>query len=403
MRQLNKRVPLFLAIFIWVMFAVSLLWAVFVSLWFLSPADKVSGAKPLVAIVTASLTTVGGIGAVAYLVMKFRERQDKEKELEQEEANQRRAVVAEADRKLNDAIEQLGSESPQVRLAGVYALADVADNYLAGYKQRVVDILCGYLRTDRSDQLIDGKFKDAAVESAIIKVIGEHLRKDREELEENVQTLTDEQLWCDCRFDFRGATFTEPVLWEKTLWNKTAFFSDSEFSKGSRFQWAKFAGDTWFLGASFAGYAEFDRASFAGFVGFGKASFAGFAWFSGARFAGYAGFNRTSFISMFYLEGITFEEAPKTEQLLLANPAVGTGFGDNWNSESYTDEWTLEKKTECLKEVYKRFYTALYDHPQKTEKLAGIQKTISENFPDVTLDFKILEAEAEKVLEERRR
>ncbi|MDO5061490.1 MAG: pentapeptide repeat-containing protein, partial [Actinomycetaceae bacterium] len=253
MKQLKQRMNLMLAIVIWVFFAVLVLLAVFVSLWFLSPVDKETGLKPLVAIVTASLTSVGGIGAVAYLVMKYRERQDKEKELEQEEANQRRAVVAEADRKLNDAVAQLGSESPQVRLAGVYALADVADTYLGGYKQRVVDILCGYLRTDRSDQLVGGKFKDAAVESAIIKVIGEHLRKDREELKEKVQTLADEKLWCDCSFDFRGATFTEPVLWEKTLWNKTADFSDSEFSKDLRFQWAKFAGETWFDGASFAG------------------------------------------------------------------------------------------------------------------------------------------------------
>ena len=85
--------------------------------------------------IKVTLTALGGVGAVGYLVIKYRERAALER--------------GEADEKLVRAVQQLGDPSPQVRIAGVYALADVADTYEGPYHQRVVDILCGYLRTDR--------------------------------------------------------------------------------------------------------------------------------------------------------------------------------------------------------------------------------------------------------------
>lgn len=85
--------------------------------------------------IKVTLTALGGVGAVGYLVIKYRERATLER--------------GEADEKLVRAVQQLGDSSPQVRIAGVYALADVADTYEGPYHQRVVDILCGYLRTDR--------------------------------------------------------------------------------------------------------------------------------------------------------------------------------------------------------------------------------------------------------------
>lgn len=85
--------------------------------------------------IKVTLTALGGVGAVGYLVIKYRERAALER--------------SEADEKLVRAVQQLGDPSPQVRIAGVYALADVADTYGGPYHQCVVDILCGYLRTDR--------------------------------------------------------------------------------------------------------------------------------------------------------------------------------------------------------------------------------------------------------------
>lgn len=126
------------------------------------------------------LTTIGGIGGTGYLVIKYRERASAER--------------AEAEEKLLSAVQQLGSESLQVRIAGVYALADVADTYRGDYRQRVVNILCGYLRTWRgtwetvadvegdADESATKKVyvsHDGAVESTVLEVLSRHLRKRR--------------------------------------------------------------------------------------------------------------------------------------------------------------------------------------------------------------------------------
>ncbi|MCS4483921.1 pentapeptide repeat-containing protein [Gleimia sp. 6138-11-ORH1] len=421
MERSDKRMPLLLTIFIWVMFSVSLVWSVFVFLWFLSSIDKDTGAKPLVGIVTASLTSVGGIGAVAYLVMKYRERLDKEVELEH-------SRIAEADRKLKEAVGQLGSESPQVRLAGVYGLADVADNYLGRYKQRVVDILCGYLRTDRSELVVDGKFKDAAVESAIIKVIGERLRKNRVLVEdiEVVQTVGDEQLWCDCSFDFTGATFHETVSWERTLWDKAVVFTDTTFKSdvvfemasfagdarfdrviftgGAWFNWASFTAYAWFSGASFAGDFEFYGVRFAGVAVFDGVRFAGEARFVGARFAGNAWFEETTFFDGLNIENTVFEYAPETKKILLPNPNLLNVLNseewtmiedkDYWTIDDHNKHWTLERQKERIENVYKDLEEALKDHPREKEKLKVIRETIGNNFPKVQVDFDSLDTEA---------
>ena len=75
--------------------------------------------------IKVTLTALGGVGAVGYLVIKYRERAALER--------------GEADEKLVRAVQQLGDASPQVRIAGVYALADVADTYEGPYHQRVVE------------------------------------------------------------------------------------------------------------------------------------------------------------------------------------------------------------------------------------------------------------------------
>lgn len=240
------------------------------------------------------LPIIGGIGGVFYLVLKYREQQNneanlkfseqearrhqenfqrelqqKEKELERtaQQFDYERGKEKEKARQeeLQAAVRLLGDESPQVRLAGVYALTDVADKYTGIYKQRVVDILCGYLRTDRLATSENGKLKYAAVEDTIIRVIAEHLRKDRDDLEEKVQTLLDDQLWCDCSFNFKSAIFSERVDFSNTTWNQDANFIRTVFKEQTKFIDAVFRGkvnfnrvlfvkDVSFYGAKFFGY-----------------------------------------------------------------------------------------------------------------------------------------------------
>lgn len=175
---------------------------------------KLDPEKQAESIVKIALTLVGGVGAVAYLVIKYQERQQAGRDEERAKREEDREKDRLVNTKMQDAVDQLGSDRASTRIAGVYALTDVADTCGGGYRQRVVDILCGYLRSDRETYLLgaDGKpatdqprpgDADKAVESTIFSVMRDHLRKERrnDKTGEPIvrQAVDDDQLWCDLR------------------------------------------------------------------------------------------------------------------------------------------------------------------------------------------------------------
>ena len=214
------------------------------------------GAGPL-DVVKVSLTTIGGIGGTGYLVIKYRERasaERAERDAEQDRAEQR----------LLSGVQQLGSGSPQVRIAGVYSLADVADTYRGEYRQRVVSILCGYLRTQRGEwrtivneqdgleQSSEEKVyvsHDGAVESTVLEVLVRHLRKRCEAV---TQLVEDDQLWCDCTIDLHDAVLTEIANFRGAAFNRYAYFRGATFTNDADFQDATFTNNADFQGATFS-------------------------------------------------------------------------------------------------------------------------------------------------------
>ena len=163
------------------------------------------------------------------------------------------------------ASEQLGSEKAAVRLAGVYAMAGLADDWREG-RQTCIDVLCAYLRmpytppADASSEtptqaddhapIVDAETARAAreereVRHTVIRLVGRHLR-----LAEDDATS-----WCGYDFDFTGAVFDG------------GDFSGVTFSGGEvSFEGATFSGgDVSFDGATFSG----------GEVSFGGATFSG--------------------------------------------------------------------------------------------------------------------------------
>lgn len=278
------------------------------------------GAEPL-DLIKVSLTTIGGIGAVAYLIIKYRERAASER--------------SDVDDKLLTAVQQLGSTSPQVRIAGVYALADVADTYRGTYRKRVVDILCGYLRTERGhweaeepvEPSVDAESgrhyvtSDGAVESTILTVFRQHFRKAREGTTDYlrykvVQEVGDDQLWCDCRIDLHGATLTEMVeLSGVTFDNVTDFrgatfcnvaeFNNATFLAGVGFHDATFISDVDFSNVDFCGSVQFRNAIFAGETNFRNTAFKGFVVnFKNATFSTVAIFWKTLFSGITVFWGV---------------------------------------------------------------------------------------------------
>ena len=270
-----------------------------------------AGANPL-DLVKVSLTTIGGIGGTGYLVIKYRERASAERAERDAEQNR-------AEQRLLSGVQQLGSGSPQVRIAGVYSLADVADTHRGEYRQRVVSILCGYLRTQRGEWRTivneqDGPEQsseekvyvshDGAVESTVLEVLVRHLRKRREKTKHReavvTQLVEDDQLWCDCTIDlhdavlteianFRDATFTNANFRDATFTNNANFW-DATFTNNADFRGATFTHDADFRGATFTHDANFWDATFTNNANFWDATFTNNANFRGATFTNNANF-----------------------------------------------------------------------------------------------------------------
>ncbi len=314
----KKKLHLFLAITLWVLlglFSYTLLSAIWgtdewpnrlFSGWHRLEGNRLEQVKTI-------LTTIGGIGGVGYLVIKYRERSASER--------------GEADEKLLHAVQQLGDSSAQVRIAGVYALANVADTYGDSYTQRVVDILCGYLRIDRTCEGLkedsstndrSPSFIDGPVESTILSVLANHLRPSHQKFHQ----------WTSCNLNLHGATLTETVdfsnthigeidardtkfraaFFEHVIFHGKASFENSIFTNVANFKCANFKDEVDFSDASFeqhvdlSGNSDEERSIFVGEVKFENTTF-----FGGASFC-YANFNLNSYRKATFFGDVKFKQ-----------------------------------------------------------------------------------------------
>ncbi|GAA0245130.1 hypothetical protein GCM10010492_50600 [Saccharothrix mutabilis subsp. mutabilis] len=208
----------------------------------LAPAAPVDfNAESRYRLLTIALTVTGGIGGVTALVIAYRKQRLGEADHAREDTrlfNERYARVA----------EQLGSDKAAVRLAGVYAMADLADDW-AIRRQVCIDVFCGYLRLPYRPPAGDESDDDRAareerqVRLTVIRLIRDHLRPGAA------------VGWNGHDFDFTSAVFDG------------GDFSGAVFDGGSvSFRSARFVGDVSFRGVVFAQGAEvsFDDAVFDG-------------------------------------------------------------------------------------------------------------------------------------------
>ena len=225
----------------------------------------------------ARLTNQATIAAAKENLEDQREQLDKTLAAQREQLNA--TLAAQRTRTLNErfaaAAGQLGGDKPPaVRLAGVYAMAGLADDWPEN-RQTCVDVLCGYLRmpyepdpgweAPRPEQLAFRASRE--VRHTVIRVIAAHLKDDGA------------VSWQGLNFDFTGAVFDG------------GDFSGAKFSGGTfAFDTAEFSGvDVRFDRAEFSGgRVRFDRAEFSGGrVSFDRAEFSGGTVdFGGARFSG---------------------------------------------------------------------------------------------------------------------
>jgi hypothetical protein len=206
------------------------------------------------AIIAASVGVLTLIGTLAAQIYGRRATsRDTQQALKEQGKQLDRTLAEQRTRTLNErfatAAEQLGSDKPAVRLAGVYAMSGLADDWPEN-RQTCVDVLCAYLRLpyepDPGDEASADKQLDfhggSEDRHTVIRVITAHLKADAA------------VSWQGLNFDFTGAVFD-----------------------GGDFDYARFSG----------GKVNFGDARFSGEVGFGHVRFSGGeVSFTGAEFAG---------------------------------------------------------------------------------------------------------------------
>ena len=226
--------------------------------------------KDTVGVLQLVFATVAGAGALVALIVAYR----RQKIAEADSVHDRTRVFNE---RFTTIAAQLGDDQPAVRLAGVHAMAGLADDWKQN-RQTCVDVLCAYLRLpydpdpgDDADPAERTAYRaNREVRHTIIRLIGAHLRPGAA------------VSWQGLDLDFTGVVFDGGDFAEAPEFSGgEVSFDGAVFSGGTvSFGSAKFSGgEVSFGGAVFSG----GRVSFGGAVfSGGEVSFAS-AKFSGAE------------------------------------------------------------------------------------------------------------------------
>jgi Pentapeptide repeats (9 copies) len=265
-------------------------------------------------VVKTTLTLMAGLAAVLTGVYAYRKQRLSEADGARADSDQGRADGEQLTHRYSTAAEQLGHEKAAVRLAGVFAMARLADDW-SKQRQQCIDVLCAYLRMPAADE---GDLSEREVRATIIRTITAHLRKD--------SAIS----WSQHDFDFTGAALHDAMLRGARFSGKYTTFYKARFSgEYTNFVEARFSGKfTSFYKARFSGYTNFAEANFSGeytifndatFSGaqtiFNRATFAGAqTTFDGATFSG----ADTSF------EGSTFSGGTTADAATVKSSFVGT-------------------------------------------------------------------------------
>jgi uncharacterized protein YjbI with pentapeptide repeats len=254
--------------------------------------------------------SVGGMFAVL-LAVRRQQHQERSAADTTHDATERRVTEL-----YTKATDQLGSDKPAVRLAGLYALERVAQNN-PNQQQTVVNVLAAYLRmpfdppgerpSDDEIPLPEDTTNNPETNAEMDRVRREYRERVQElEVRLAAQRILAKHLqpglnpaapidtfWKNIDLDLTGAALVRWDLSNSQL--KHATFQNARFTGPTRFSEARFVGTAVFRGAQFGGVAAFNGARFGDVAGFNGARFGDVAGFSEAWFGDVAGFSEAWF------------------------------------------------------------------------------------------------------------
>lgn len=315
-------------------------------------ASETTGRTPVKVqdVISTTVTVLTLIGAVLAALYAYR------KQL-LDEGTSHRADSTQLTERYAKAAEQLGHEQAAVRLAGVYAMARLADDW-PEQRQVCVDVLCAYLRMPYETDPAGPGFRhgEREVRLTIIRTIRSHLQ--------DPSAVT---TWCglDLAFtgatfdggDFSGSTFTGGRIdfFGSTFCGGRIDFSRSTFSggevffRGSTFSAAEidFTGSTYsggrvdFSCSTFAGgEAHFSRSTYSGGgVGFTGSTFSGGrVYFESSTYSG----GHVHFSHSTYSGGhISFERSKFTGGEVSFSASMFSGSNVSFADCTYDSGWVF--------------------------------------------------------------
>lgn len=256
-----------------------------------------------------ALSITAGVGGAVALVVAYRRQRDNERGRFTEQ--------------FGAAAKQLGDPDVAVRIAGVYAMAGVADEFgSASRRQQCVDVLCGYLRlpyepdaganhlVSRSETIEEDGVRrevkyqlrqnDRQVRRAIVDVIVAHVRPSAE------------VSWSSCNFDFSDAVLEDSDFRYAVFAGERTYFARAVFTgnRATTFEFARFIGRyVSFRGCAFRGATTLFRDVEFAPVDIGRGEIRGASVrFDDAVFDSRTGFERAAFRGA----RVTFEDVSFT-------------------------------------------------------------------------------------------
>ncbi|WP_156076835.1 pentapeptide repeat-containing protein [Saccharothrix sp. NRRL B-16314] len=206
------------------------------------------------------LAVVGGLGAVVALAVGYRKQQVSEAAHVIANRQEERERTKFFNERYGRAAEQLGHESFAVRLAGVYAMVGLADDW-PEQRQICVDVLSGYLRTpypqdDRTEREVRQEIINALLDHTLQrrwqvgKIRMDFRGVEFEDLDLSRRTFSgtfsfDNAIFHGKRTDFANCRFNGTVSFRKAKFisNTTSFEGISALSSTLDFSEAEFTGD----------------------------------------------------------------------------------------------------------------------------------------------------------------
>ena len=149
-------------------------------------------------------------------------------------------------KRYQDAAIQIGHDKAAVILAGVYAMARLADDW-PEHRQSCVDVLCSYLRMPTHHETRQEAEGEKHIRITILRLIGDHLDASRP------------VNWCDCDFDFSYAEL--PVIeWSEPTFRRPPEFRRARFADSVSMSQPRFEQGIGLMFTRFEGALEIQRA-----------------------------------------------------------------------------------------------------------------------------------------------